>query len=426
MFVSFLGAHWLELAVMVFLLGWSAFFSGSETALFNLSGAQLERLTASSRPVHRLTASLMRRPRKLLNTILFGNMLVNVSFAAISAYLVHQLHVAAFPTWIVMTFTFAPLVAVILLGEVTPKVLAILTGPSWAVTASPVIAGVGRVLNPLVRVMDSMVIHPLTRILSHRPLQLGGVTGEELSELLELSAKQGLIDHDTSGMLQEVLELTDLRVADIMVPRVDMVCFDVQGPVESLRELFRKTNLRKVPVYKETLDNIIGTVNAKDLLLNPRAQPASLVRMPLFVPETGNLEQLLVQFRRSGRQLAVVVDEYGGTAGLVSLEDVLEEIVGELPDASGEALEAPVRRISDREYLISADLGVHQWADVFKIDLASEHISTLGGFVTSRIGRLAQIGDVVSYRNLRFSVESMRHRRIGTLRLELLGDSGGN
>jgi CBS domain containing-hemolysin-like protein len=271
--------------------------------------------------------------------------------------------------------------------------------------------------------MDTVLIHPLTRILSDRGPYIAGVTGEELSELLELSAKQGIIDHDTSGMLKEVLELTDLRVADIMVPRVDVICFNVEDDLEALAKLFRRTNLRKVPVYEGSPDNIIGTVNAKDVLLGAREDLRKLVRKALFVPQSANLEQLLVQFRRSGRQLALVVDEYGGTAGLVSLEDVLEEIVGELPDASGESLVAPVERISEREYLISADLGIHQWADVFKIDLAAERISTLGGFVTSRIGRLARIGDVVTDGNLRFTVETLRHRRIGTLRLELLGQT---
>jgi CBS domain containing-hemolysin-like protein len=420
MVTAFLASHVLELVVMAMLLVFSAFFSGTETALFNLTGGQLEMLAQSRRSRWRIVARLMRSPRKALNTILFGNMLVNVAFASLSAYLVHQLHLEGYPAWLVMPFSLAPLIVLILLGEVTPKVLAIFLGLRWAVTAGPVLAAIQRGIAPVIHVMDWLLIHPLTRVIAYRPANDSAVTGEELVELLELSAKQGVIDHDTGGMLQEVLELTDLHVADIMVPRVDMVCFDVDGSGQDLLELFRRTGLRKIPVYEGTSDNVTGIVNAKQLLLSPEADLRKLVRPALFVPETANLEQLLVQFRQTDRQMALVVDEYGGTAGLVSLEDVLEEIVGELPDASGQQLHAPVQRISDREFLISGDLGVHQWADVFKIDIDSARISTLGGFVTSRIGRLAQVGDVVTYANLRFTVEAMRQRRIERLRLELL------
>ena len=140
-----------------------------------------------------------------------------------------------------------------------------------------------------------------------------------------------------------------------------------------------------------------------------------------FVPEAANIERVLLQFRVTRTQMAIVVDEYGGTAGLVTLEDVLHEIVGEIPDPNA-AERYHVERISNREYLIDGELGIHQWADVFPTDLSRRRISTVGGFVTSQLGRMPKVGDRVTHRNLRFIVESMRGRRIQTLRLELLED----
>ena len=419
MFLQFLASHALQLIAMAVLLAFSAFFSGTETALFNLSGGQLKRMAASSGAVERLIARLMRQPDRVLNTILFGNMLVNVAFAATSALLIHSLQQSGFPAWLIMACTVAPLIVVILMGEVTPKVLAILIGEPWARAAAPVIAGIQRLFGPVIIALTSGIIAPLTRLIAHTPPRQKEVTAEELSELLDISASHGVIDRDISGMLQEIIELTDIDVGDIMVPRVDIIGYDVDADPEGLLELFRQTRLRRMPVYENNPDAIVGIVSAKQLLLSPSVPLRQLVRPALFVPETANLEQLLVQFRQAGRQLAIVVDEYGGTAGLVSLEDVIEEIVGELPDATGEAAAPQVERISRNEYLVDGDLAIHEWSDLFHTDLQAERISTIGGFVTARLGRIPQVGDVASYQNLRFTVEAMRHRRVATLRLQL-------
>ncbi|MFW5840489.1 MAG: hemolysin family protein, partial [Planctomycetota bacterium] len=405
--------------LMAVLLGFSAFFSGSETALFNLTRGELRAMSESSGPVDRLIWRMMRRPDELLNTILFGNMLVNVAFATTSALVVFSMEERGFSAFAIGVFSIVPLILVILFGEVTPKVMAILIGKPWAVAAAPVLAAIQRIFGPIVRGLNAFLIRPLTRVIAYSPPRDKDVTGEELGELLNISANQGLIDRDISGMLQEIIELTDIRVADVMVPRVDLICYDVDASPEGLMQRFAQTGLRRMPVYEDNPDNIIGLVSAKRLWLTPHTPLRKLVRKALFVPETANLEQLLGQFRKVRRQMAIVVDEYGGTAGLVTLEDVLEEIVGDLPDASGEESIPQVERISQREYLVAGDLAIHNWADFFHVDLSAQRISTIGGFVLSCFGRVPQVGDVVDYQNLRFTVERMRHRRIAQVRLEL-------
>ena len=211
-----------------------------------------------------------------------------------------------------------------------------------------------------------------------------------------------------------------LKVRHIMTPRVDMVAYDVDAPPDGLIELFGKTRLRKIPVYEARVDNILGVVHAKRLLVRPQSALRDLVVKVPFVLSAGNVERVLLQFRVTRTQMAVVVDEYGGTDGLVTLEDVLEEIVGDIRDEHESARGPAVERIGPGEYLLDGDLAIHEWVDAFRIDLHGRRISTVGGFVTSLLGRIGAPGDQATYRNLRFTVAAMHRRRITKLRLELL------
>jgi magnesium and cobalt exporter, CNNM family len=416
---AFLAAHSAQLGVMALLLVASGFFSGTETALFNLTRGQLHRLRQSKGASH-LAADLMTRPERTLHSLLLGNMIVNVAYSGISAVMVLDLPGLGLAPWLALLLSLLPLLVLILIGEVTPKMLAIALQERWAVPAAPLLAGLSRVFWPVLFVLDRTIVGPLTRMLAPQRESGADISNSELASVLNLSARRGIIGHDANALLQEIVELTDLRVRDIMVPRVDMVAYDVDEPAEGLLELFRRTGLRRIPVYEADPDHILGLVHAKRLLLQPEAKLRDLATPAVFAPEAGNLERLLLQFRVKRAQTAVVVDEYGGTAGLVTLQDVLEEIVGDIPELDESEQADAVREIAPDTYMLDANLAIHEWADAFKMDLASRRISTVGGFVTSQLGRIPRAGDTVDYRNLRFHVESMRGSRIGTLRLELL------
>ena len=316
----------------------------------------------------------------------------------------------------------AALLVLILFGEVFPKMLAMAAGPHLAVPAAAALEVIGRVAGPVLWVLEKILVVPLTRLIAPAQGGAGDITAEELAALLDLSAKRGVIDRDVNALLQEIVALTDIRVADIVVPRVDMIAYDVDADPSGLIELCTQTRLRKIPVYEKDIDHVLGVVHAKRLLLGPAPPPLrQLVAKVPFVPEAARVERLLIQFRVTRTQMAIVVDEYGGTAGLVTLEDVLEEIVGDMPDSHAAAAGPAVQRISDSEYLLDGDLAIHEWEDAFKIDLSRGQISTVGGFVISLLGRIPQAGEQAEYRNLRFTVVSMRRRRIDKLRLELLG-----
>ncbi|MFP3937246.1 MAG: hemolysin family protein [Phycisphaerae bacterium] len=418
MWGEFFATHTWQVLAMLALLGLSGFFSGTETALFSLSIGQLHRLGeggASSRLVLRL----MRKPRRVLNTLLLGNMLVNVAFSAVAAVLVLDLRHVGARSWQLAIATALPVVLLILGGEVTPKMIAITLAQRWSMAVAGVLAVVQKLLLPVVWILEYVCVIPLVRIIAPHSAGEPHISSKELNALLDLSAKRGIIDHDANTLLQEIVELTDIRVSEVMVPRVDMVAYDVNNPAEGLLQVFRRTHLPKVPVYDGTIDNILGVVHAKRLLLNPKAPLRELTAEIPFVPETANIERALLQFRVSRTQMAIVVDEYGGTAGLVTLEDILEEIVGDIPDPDEVRSGPAVRKLSDTEYLLDGDLSIHEWSDVFGTDITERRVSTVGGFVTRLLGRVARVGDTVSYGNLEFTVESVRRRRVGKIRLQL-------
>jgi putative hemolysin len=405
----------------VLLIG-SGFFSGSETALFNLSRGEIFRLRRTHEGLGGAIAALLARPQRLLNTLLLGNMLVNVAYAGAAAMLTLDLAAAGAPGWHVGAASLVPLLMLILIGEVTPKMIAFRISQRWALATVMPVALAVRALAPIVWLLEKLLVTPITRVLVPPRAQPGAITADELSSLVGLSQRRGLIGPDTGEMLQEIVHLADLRAADIMVPRVDLVAFDVDGDRGELEGLYRSTHLRKIPAYEGDLDGVLGVLHRKSVLLNPEAPLRELVRRVTFVPEAARAEKLLDHFRRTRSQLTIVVDEYGGTAGLVTLEDVLEEIVGDIPDSEGVEASPPAEPVGDGEYVIDGALAIHEWADAFGENIAAERITTIGGFVTSLLGRMPRVGDAADYRNLRFVVESLRGRRIGRLRVCLQGE----
>ncbi|MFW6153922.1 MAG: hemolysin family protein [Planctomycetota bacterium] len=406
------------LAGLGVLLVGSGFFSGSETALFSLSRVQMLRFSESHHRGGHAVHWLLQRPHRLLMVILLGNQLVNVAFFAVAtALIVNAQDVTALRPYRGVLAA-VPLVGVILLGEVAPKNLALSAPAAFSRTVALPLALLVRVLGPVTVAFGVWVIDPLTRLFTPSEAAPPALRPGELTELLEMSARRGGITPDESAWLQEVICLSRRRIRQIMTPRVDIVAYDVGQPASGLIELFRRTGLVKIPVYRGDLDHTLGLVYAKELLLSPSTPLADLARPVLYVPEAGTVDKLLVQFRHAGVQMAIVVDEYGGTAGLVTLEDALEEIVGDLAD-EGEQVAEPVRQVGPNDYLVRGDLAIHGWPNVFGVDLPAERISTIAGLVMSLLGRVPAVGDEVRTRNLHLTVEAMRGMRVRLVRLRI-------
>lgn len=409
-----------QILAMLVLLCCSAFFSGSETAFFNLSPRQIKQLNASTYRVQKLTAHLLRRPGHLLNCLLFGNMCVNVLFYAVSSVMVR--HVGR--EWGLGAATataFVTFIVLVLLGEILPKSLAYSNSSRIATAAALPAFLVVQVFGPVTSVFRFLFLEPVLRMFLGPARVPRMITLEEFRSLVNLTRRRGLLTEDESRLLGEVVDLGLLKVRHVMQPRVDMVACDVADSRDTLRERMREHHLTKIPVYVGSLDNVVGMVHLRQLFLRPDASVDRLVQPVHFVPEQKSVESLLEFFRKSGADVAVVVDEYGGIAGSVRLEDIAEELFGRMDVATG--IE-PIALIGPFQYRLAGNLAIHDWADVFGIDLEETRISTIAGLVTTLLGRIPRKGDVAWLGNLKFTIERVRKHRIETVILSLEPISG--
>lgn len=404
-----------EVAVMVFLLCGSAFFSGSETAFFNLSRRQRMTLRKSVHRLQTLTAALLTRPKNLLGCLLFGNTTVNVLFFAVASVFTlrirEEIGLTAAVISGVMTFTI-----LVLFGEIVPKSLAYANSRSISIAAALPTYLCIKVLMPLLFVFRLVLVEPVIRLLLGPPRAAKPVTTAEFRALMEQTRKRGLISRHESKLLAEIIEFGFLKVRHVMRPRVDMTACAVTDSAAKARQLMQKNRLTKIPVYSVQMDDIVGLVQLRRVLLEPDASLDKLAEPVNFVPEQKTVESLLEFFRSTGTDTAVVVDEYGGLAGYVCLEDIAEELLGPIelmPEVE------PIELVGPFEYRLAGNLALHEWADVFGIQVDETRYSTIGGMVTALLGRIPKVGDTARLKNLRFTVERMRKNRIETVVLTL-------
>jgi putative hemolysin len=447
----------LLLLLLVILLAVSGVFSGAETVLFSLSRHDRARMKKSPNRLDVLAASLVDQPRSLLTTLLMGNMTCNIVIFVISTLLFSRLeHFLAGESgrigWglqvLIGLLLVVPPLLVTYVSDVFPKVIGSLNNTRIAPLIALPVATLRNALWPVTTLIDRFVMRPVHRLVGDRRDHAAFST-DELRELLEMSQQAGVIDVSENQLLQEVVRIADLKVKEVMTPRVDMVAFNLRDPggAEKLLALFRQSHLAKIPVHEGPVDNIIGLIYAKALLLEvgqsagtttgtmAGGSPATmdLRRLDLrrllqpvrFVPETQSLERLLIHLRQTKTQLAIVVDEYGGLVGVVALEDVVEQMVGDIYEPHDQASHT-VQRVGDDEYLVPGDLSVADWMDAFGARVESTHTTTVAGLLAASLRRLPKEGDQVRLAHLLMRVDSMRGRRVNQVRLKLLanGESG--
>jgi len=402
----------------------SAFFSGSETALFSLTGHQQLQLKNSRALSSGKLLTLLAETRSLLITLLLGNMVINVLYFVLSTIVLIRLtqKQTAIAKPLVAALSLTPLLALVLFGELFPKLVASRLAMGWSRIVAVPLWLVHRSITPLRIALNIMVVTPLARLIapSTAPSQL---SSEELQTLLEQSQQHGVLEHDEEQLLQEVLQLGHQKVRHIMTPRVDVKAFDLEDDPNDLLQLVLDTGLSYLPVYRSNLDHIEGVISARRVLLQrpeTTEQIQKLLDPVSYVPQVQQLDRLLRHFRDKAATLVIVVDEFGGTAGLVTLEDVVEEMVGEIAGPYVPADEPSIIELKPGEWRVSAGISVHDWARAF--GRSSEQfpgVSTLGGLVMAQLGRLPQVGDCTTLGNVRITVDQMDHHRINWLTIEL-------
>lgn len=398
-----------HIAGIFVLLCFSFFFSCTETTLFSLSPFQVKKLSRVRRGP--LVGWLLANPRWLLTSILIGNMFVNI----LSSMLGESLLRTAFGNEgtvlaiIVMTF------AILVMGEVTPKTIAIQCNTRLAPVVAPVIKLIGGLLYPVRRAVVFVSDGIIGLFGGHAAFEAPPVTEDEIKTAIRIGSREGVVDTREKRMIQGVFDFATRRVATLMRPRNEITAFEAGSPLGEVEEAIRRNGYSRIPVYENTLDNIIGVLYAKDLLgprgRAPGAELRGLLRPAYFVPETKSASSLLREFKRRKAHLALVVDEYGGVSGVVTLEDLIEQIVGEIRD-KGEPAAPLFRQLGKNSFAVKARMEITEFNRIFGTDIRDAGNATIGGFLTSRAGRIPQVGYRARHGGLLFTVTAAQKNRV--------------
>jgi CBS domain containing-hemolysin-like protein len=357
----------------------SAFFSGAETALFSLSKVKLRRLQEKYSQAKRVK-NLLKKPTRLLSLIVLGNMMVNIGLSSLlTAIFVRNYGEEGLILAILLSG-----IIILFMGEIFPKTLAIYSAEKLSLFATPLLNIFSHIFSPLISLINYLV-NFLSKFFIRKKVK-SGLSEEELKTALLLSKKEGYITEEEKEMISYVLEFKDTWVSEILTARVDIVGIDVETTQEEVLRILKREKHSKFPVYKESLDNIVGILYAKDVFLNLHRDYHTLLREPIFVPESKKIDDLLKLFWEKNERIAIVLDEYGGTAGLVTLEDIVEEIFGEIYDEF-EVPRESIEKIDTSTYRVYGKTPIKTVNIELGLELPEEE-DTIAGFLLSQMEKI--------------------------------------
>ena len=355
---------------------------------------------------------------KLLSAILIGNNIVNISASSLATTLAYS-----FGGYMVSIVTVILTVLILIFGEITPKNYATINAERLTLRYIPVFKFLMTIMTPVIFIIN-LFTRGVMRLMRVDPDAASkAMTEEELRTIVDVSHEDGVIESDEKEMIYNVFDLGDATAKDIMVPRVHVTFADLESTYDELIDIFREDKFTRLPVYKDSQNNIVGIINMKDLLLYDKNEEIVIdhfLRKPHFTYETKSISDLLVEMKDSTFNIAIVLDEYGDMAGLITLEDILEEIVGEIHDEYDEKEDELVQKISDREYIIEGSMHLDDVNDHLDTELDSEDYDSLGGFIIEHLDRLPVAGDqVITDDHIRLVVEKLDKNRIESVRVIL-------
>ena len=409
----------IQLVILVILLALSAFFSSAETALTTVNRLRVRALVDDGDARAIVLAKVIDDPGKLLSAILIGNNIVNISASSIATLLATKFFGSAGAGIATGVMT----LLVLIFGEVTPKTMASLKAEKIALGYAKTVYGIMLVFTPLIWILD-LLSGGLLRLMGIDPDKRDdSVTEEDLRTIVEAGHEDGVLETEEHKMINNVFDFGDHQAKDIMVPRVDMCFLKLNATYEDFLELYREEKFTRIPVYEETRDNVIGILNVKDLLLYDRSQEfhvRDFLREAYYTYEFKNTSELMVEMRKNSINIAIVLDEYGATAGLVTLEDLLEEIVGDIRDEFDEAEAEEVQQLGEREYLVEGACKLEDLNDMIGLGIESEDYDSIGGIVIDALQHLPTDGEEVTLENgTRLAVVKVDKNRIEKVHIYL-------
>ncbi len=401
-----------QIIILLILLALSAFFSSNETALMSVNKIRLRSLADEGNKRAAMALDILENQTpKLLSAILIGNNIVNISASSLATTLAYS-----FGGYMVSIVTVILTVLILIFGEITPKNYATINSEKITLRYIPVFKFLMTIMTPVIFIIN-LFSRGVMRLMRVDPDAASkAMTEEELRTIVDVSHEDGVIESDEKEMIYNVFDLGDATAKDIMVPRVHVTFADVASTYDELIDIFREDKFTRLPVYKDSQNNIVGIINMKDLLLYDKDTEFvidNFLRKPHFTYERKSISDLLVEMKDSTFNIAIVLDEYGDMAGLITLEDILEEIVGEIHDEYDEKEDELVQKISDREYIIEGSMHLDDVNDHLHTELDSEDYDSLGGFIIEHLDRLPVAGDeVITEEGIRLIVEKLDKNRI--------------
>ena len=395
-----------QIVVLVVLILFSAYFSATETAFSSLNRIKLKNMAKGGNTRAEKTLILCEKYDKLLSSILIGNNVVNILSASIAA----ALFVFYFPQNGVAYSTITMTAIVLVFGEILPKSIAKEIPESFAMFSAPLISFLLFILTP------ATFIFSLMKKATKRAFNIRSdekITDSELLTIVEEAKNDGSIDENEGNLLKSAIAFYDLEVSDILTPRVDVISVDIESSTEEIRDTFRKSGFSRLPVYKETVDNIVGIINEKDFFYN--SDISQIILPTVRVLETMKISKLVSLLREKKQHLAVVTDEYGGTVGVVSLEDALEELVGEIWDEH-DSVKYDFIKISDHRYRISGNANIDKMFEIFGVTPKTEFDSTsVTGWITETLGHIPKRGERFEAEGILITVLKTKQNRVSDI-----------
>ncbi len=407
-----------QLIILFVLLLLSAFFSSAETAMTTVNRIRIRTLAEEGSKRADTVLAITDDSGKMLSAILIGNNIVNLSAASLTTSLAYS-----FGGSMVAIASGILTVLILLFGEITPKTMATIHAEKMALIYAPVISIFMKIMTPAIFIINGLSIGVLFLLRVDPNAKNNIMTENELRTIVDVSHEDGVIESDERQMINNVFDLGDARAKDVMVPRVHVTFADIDSTYEELIDIFREDKYTRLPVFKDTTDNVVGTINMKDLLLYDNTNGfhiKDILREAYFTYEYKSISELLVEMRQASFNIAIVLDEYGETAGLITLEDILEEIVGEIHDEYDENEEDFIQEIDEREYIVEGSTNLDDLNDRLELDLRSEEYDSLGGFIIERLDRLPEEGDRIDTEDgIHMIVERLDKNRIELVHLYL-------
>lgn len=411
--------------VIIFLLALSAIFSGSETAITSVTISQIRKLKEEDEETAELLIRMKKKINEILSTLLIGNNLVNIAATSLVTEMSLRL-LKGSNSMLISTVVMTVLVLVF--GEITPKSFASQNQIAVAKLVSKPLGLLATLMKPVVFILNKVTAIPI-KLLGGEARSEVLVTEDDIRSLVDVGEEEGILRYQEKEMIQNIFEIDDLEAAEVMVPRIDIVALPKETTLREIVESSIDFGFSRIPVYEDSIDNIVGILYVKDLLPlalgkcgeNQDMQIAEIMREAYYVPETKKVNVLLKELQIKQIHMAIVLDEYGGTEGLVTIEDILEEIVGEIFDEYDSEIKL-IKKIDEGKYIIQADVSLEEINDIFGKHLPEEDFDSFGGYIFSTLGRIPERGDIVRFEDLSMRVLRMENRRVDKVEIRVLKD----